>query len=157
MCPQMALFHFFWGRSNSPLCLYSKLLYPCLSWWIFWWFSVLASVNCARQECGVCIFMHWVFVLLLARGAVARLSGDSIFLFLRNLCPVLLMPVSSVHSHAASVGGACLSRSSQHQSCVIIRWWPSCWLPGDPSLVLLILQFSVRSDTCVFWWDSFYV
>ena len=50
------------------------------------------------------------FVLLLARAAADRLSGDSIFLSLRSLHPVVLMSVSGVHSRHV-VGGACLSKS----------------------------------------------
>ena len=54
------------------------------------------------------------------------------------------MSVSSVHSAPHRRRGLFIEVPLQHQSCVIIRWWPFCWLPGDPGLCTLDLQFSTK-------------
>ena len=54
------------------------------------------------------------------------------------------MSVSSVHSAPHCRRGLFIEVPLQHQSCVIIRWWPFCWLPGDPGLCTLDLQFSTK-------------
>ena len=84
------------------------------------------------------------FVLLLARAAADRLSGDSIFLSLRSLRPVVLMSVSGVHSPPRRRRGLFVEVPLWHQSSVFIRWWPFCWLTGDPGLCPFDLQFSTK-------------
>ena len=61
------------------------------------------------------------FVLLLARAAADRLSGDSIFLSLRSLHPVVLMSVSGVHSPPRRRRGLFVEVPLWHKSSVFIR------------------------------------
>lgn len=54
------------------------------------------------------------------------------------------MSVSSVHSPPHRRRGLFVEVPLQHQLCVIVQWWPFCWLPGDPGLCTLDLQFSTK-------------
>ena len=127
---QMAKFISFSRLHNIPLYIYTHLLYPFICRWTLSCFYVLAIVNSAALNIGVCVFfLISVFIFLdiyLGVGFLGHI-GSSIFSFFWETSILFSTMAAPIYIPTNNVWGFPFLHIPSRIYCLwIVWWWPFC-------------------------------